>query len=257
MKQHFIQFILCGLVLVLQSGQSLGQHGYDSGIKWLEPPVVTPGKTDSQPPSDAIVLFDGTDLAAWEGAEKWKIEDGELVVGKGCIDTKREFGDCQLHVEWSAPDQPDRHGHRRGNSGVKLLQKFEIQILNSFQNPAAFDVQAAAVYKQTPPMVNAMRPSNQWNTFDIFWTSPKFKEDGTLQQSAYVTIVHNGVLVANHFELKGATAHGKAPHYIPGLTRAPIQIQDHGSPIRFRNIWVRETSPAAIAENNQSKENAK
>lgn len=232
----------------------VAQSGYQSGIKWLEPPVVTPGETDSQPPSDAVVLFDGTNVAAWEGAEKWKIQNGSLVVGKGHIDTKQEFGDCQLHIEWLAPDQPDRHGHRRGNSGIKLLQKFEIQILNSFQNPAEFDTQAGAVYRQTPPMVNAMRPPNQWNSFDIYWTSPKFKEDGTLKRPAYVTIVHNGVLVANHFELRGATAHAKAPQYVSGLTRGPIQLQDHGSPIRFRNIWVRETSPAAIAQVNSNQE---
>jgi hypothetical protein len=216
---------------------------YLSGIDWEQPPVVTPGQTDADPPSDAVVLFDGTDLAKWRGGENWKVEDAEAIVGKGVITTKDEFGDCQLHIEWSAPATPKGSGQARGNSGLFLMGRYELQILDSYENPTYHDGQAGAIYKQTPPAVNAMRPPGQWNSYDVFWTAPRFGEDGELLSPAYITVMHNGVLILNHFELKGDTPFNRPPRYTAHGARGPISLQDHGDPVRFRNIWVREFKP--------------
>ena len=213
---------------------------YLTGIEWEEPKVVTPGEQDRLPPSDAVVLFDGKDLSAWTNGEKWKVENGDMVVGKGRVQTKQEFGDCQLHIEWSSPTPAKGNGQQRGNSGVFFIGTYEIQVLDSYKNKTYFDGQAGAIYKQTPPMANAMRPPGEWNTYDIFWTSPRFNEDGALKSPAYITAVHNGVLVLNHFELLGDTPYHRAPEYKAHSPKGPIALQDHGNPVRFRNIWVRE-----------------
>jgi hypothetical protein len=215
---------------------------YLTGIKWPEPPVVTPGKTDADPPSDAVVLFDGKDLSAWENGDAWKIEDGVATVRGGDIRTKQSFGDCQLHIEWSSPVPATGSGQGRGNSGVFLMDRYELQVLDSYNNETYPDGQAAAIYKQTPPMVNAMRPPGEWNTYDIIWTAPKFKEDGSLESPAYITALHNGVLVLNHFELLGNTPFNQPPSY-ETHGKLPIHLQDHGNPVRFRNIWIREIKP--------------
>ena len=165
---------------------------YLTGIEWPEPPVVTPGENGG-PPSDAIVLFDGKDLSAWEGGDNWKVEDGVAIDAKHDIKTKQSFGDCQLHIEWSAPDPPHGTDQDRGNSGVFMQDRYEMQVLDSYNNKTYFDGQASAIYKQTPPMVNAMRPPGKWNVYDIIWTAPKFKDDGSLESPAYVTVLHNGV----------------------------------------------------------------
>jgi hypothetical protein len=220
---------------------SIGQE-YLSGIKWPEPPIVTPGKTDADPPSDAVVLFDGKDLSAWDGGEKWKIEDGVAIVQGGDITSKQSFGDCQVHIEWSAPVPAEGEGQGRGNSGVFLMDRYEVQVLDSYKNKTYFDGQASAIYKQTPPMVNAMRPPGEWNTYDIIWTAPKFKEGGSLESPAYITVLHNGVLTLNHFELQGNTPYNEAPKY-ENHGKLPIHLQDHGNPVRYRNIWVREIKP--------------
>ncbi len=225
------------------SSQAFGQE-YLNGIKWQEPPVVTPGKTDDAPPSDAVVLFDGTDASKWKNGENWPVKDGCLVSGRGYIVSKDEFGDCQIHVEWSAPTPPKGSSQGRGNSGIFLMGKYEMQVLDSYDNETYFDGQAAAIYKQTPPMVNAMRPPGEWNTYDIFWTCPKFDESGELVSPAYITATHNGVLVLNHFELLGDTPYNRPPKYEDIGPKGPISIQDHGNPVRFRNIWVRELKPA-------------
>ena len=217
---------------------------YLSGIQWQEPAVITPGESDSTPPSDAIVLFDGTDASAWRNADNWKVEDGNLIAGRGMIVSKQEFGDCQLHVEWSAPTPPKGNGQGRGNSGIFLMGKYELQVLDSFENKTYADGQAASIYKQTPPMVNAMRPPGEWNTYDIIWTCPRFDDDGNLASPAYMTALHNGVVVLNHFELKGDTPYNRPPRYQAHGPQGPISIQDHGNPVRFRNIWVREVKPA-------------
>jgi Domain of Unknown Function (DUF1080) len=216
---------------------------YLSGMKWDEPKVVTPGKTSADPPSDAIILL-GKDLSAWENGDKWPVKDGVATIGtgKGDITTKQKFGDCQLHVEWSSPTPPKGHSQQRGNSGIFLQDRYEVQVLDSYKDETYFDGQASAIYKQRPPMVNAMRPPGEWNTYDIIWNAPKFKEDGSLESPGYVTVLHNGVLTQNHFAVEGATPFNQAPKY-EKHGKLPIHLQDHGNPVRYRNIWVREIKP--------------
>ncbi len=225
------------------AANAVAQYGeYLSGLKWPEPPVVTPGKTNSDPPSDAIILFDGKDLSAWHNGDRWTVKDGIATVGKGDITTKQSFGDCQLHIEWSAPNPATGHSQGRGNSGVFLQDRYEVQVLDSYKDKTYFDGQASAIYKQHPPMVNAMRPPGEWNTYEIIWNAPKFKDDGSLESPAYVTVLHNGVLTQNHFALEGITDFSQYPHYTKH-GKLPIHLQDHGNPVRYRNIWVRELHP--------------
>ena len=170
--------------------------------------------TNDQPPSDAIVLFGGQDLSAFENGEQWLIQDGVATAQATKIATKQHFGDVQLHVEWSAPTEIEGAGQGRGNSGVYFMGAYEVQVLDSFQNETYADGQAGSVYKQTPPMANAMRKPGEWNTYDIFFTAPVFKTNGDVERPAYVTVIHNGVLLLNHFELLGATGYSDAPHYV-------------------------------------------
>lgn len=233
------------VVVMLQAGSTAHAENYGeylSGIEWQEPPVVTPGKTNADPPSDAIVLFDGKDLSKWDNGDKWKIENGVAVVQNSSITTKESFGDCQLHIEWSAPVPATGTGQGRGNSGVFLMDRYEMQVLDSYNDKTYFDGQAGAIYKQTPPMVNAMRKPGEWNSYDIMWTAPVFNDDGSVKTPAYITALHNGVLVLNHFELQGNTPFNEAPHY-EKHGKLPIHLQNHGNPVRYRNIWVRETKP--------------
>lgn len=229
--------------LLIAGSVSAQSIEYLPGIEWPEPPVVTPGKTDADPPSDAVVLFDGKDLSAWEGADTWTVENGEAVVGNGMIKTKESFGDCQLHIEWSAPKPAKGKGQNRGNSGVFFMDFYEIQVLDSYEADTYHDGQAGAIYKQTPPMVNAMRPPGEWNVYDIAWTAPRFKDDGSLESPAYITAFHNGVLIQNHFELAGGTFWYEPPSYTKHDAKMPISLQDHGHPVHYRNIWVREIAP--------------
>lgn len=231
------------LCLLTAGSQGLAIEEYLPGIQWPEPPIVTPGAKNSDPPSDAVVLFDGTDLSQWKNGDAWPVKDGIAYAGKGFIVSKAKFGDCQVHVEWSAPTPPEGEGQGRGNSGIFFMGKYEIQVLDSYQSKTYFEGQAGAIYKQTPPMVNAMRPPGEWNTYDIFWTRPRFKDDGSLESPAYMTAMHNGVLILNHFELLGDTPYVRPPQYNKHADRLPISIQDHGNPVRFRNIWVREMKP--------------
>jgi hypothetical protein len=215
---------------------------YLPGIEWEEPKQVIPGKNNQAPPSDAVVLFDGVDTNAWNNAETWSVTDGFLIVGKGMISTKETFGDCQLHVEWSSPLPAEGTGQGRGNSGV-FFGPYEIQVLDSFENATYFDGQAAAIYKQTPPLVNAMRKPGEWNSYDIIWNTPRFDTEGNLTEPATVTVLHNGVLVQNNFELLGDTPFNRPPRYRPHPPELPIRLQDHRNPVRFRNIWVRKIDP--------------
>lgn len=217
---------------------------YLNGIKWEEPPVIAPGIKNSDPPSDAVVLFGGEDLSKWKNGENWPVKNGIAYSGKGQIVSKEEFGDCQLHIEWSAPTPIKGKSQGRGNSGVFLMGKYEVQVLDSYGNDTYHDGQAGAIYKQTPPAVNAMRPPGQWNTYDVFWTAPRFNDDGSLKSPAYITVVHNGILILNHFELKGRTPFDSPPSYEAHGEKGPIAVQDHGNPVRFRNIWIREFKPA-------------
>ena len=236
--------LLVGLFGTLLWVSPVDADEYLNGITWNEPSVVDPGDSNASPPSDAVVLFDGTDVSHWKNAESWKVENGVLIAGKKEITSKEEFGDCQVHVEWTSPMPPVGEGQGRGNSGIFLMGKYEIQVLDSYQNKTYFDGQAGAIYKQTPPAVNAMRAPGQWNTYEIFWTAPRFKEDGSLRSPAFITAVHNGILILNHFELKGDSPYHRPPAYIAHAEKGPISIQDHGNPVKFRNIWVREFKPA-------------
>jgi hypothetical protein len=219
------------------------------------PKIVTPGATSDAPPSDAIVLFDGKNLDEWvsqkdKGPAKWTVADGILTVDKkaGNIETKRTFKNYQVHLEWRIPTGVTGQDQARGNSGLFLASTgagdagYELQILDSYENKTYVNGQAASVYKQSPPLVNAMRKPGEWQTYDVIWTAPTFNADGSLKAPAYVTAFHNGVLVQNHFELTGETLYIGKPFY-KAYDRAPIKLQAHGDPspaISFRNIWVRE-----------------
>ncbi len=227
--------------LVLAASAATAQE-WKSGIEWPVPAVVDPGPAGppAPVPSDAIVLFDGTDLDAWHGGDRWKIEDGVATVAETSITTKESFGDYQLHIEWASPAEVRGHGQGRGNSGVFLANRYEVQILDSYENETYPDGQCGAVYKQRPPLVNASRPPGEWQTFDIVFRAPRFDDDGELVTPAYVTVFHNGVLIQNHFEIQGTTYWHRPPSYEPHPLRQPIMLQDHGDPVRFRNIWIRE-----------------
>lgn len=229
------------LSLVAVVGFTVVAQEYKSGIKWPEPEKVTPGDVPGAPPSDAIVLFDGTDLSAFENGEKWRIADGYAEVRSADIRTKESFGDCQLHVEFATPEEVKGNGQGRGNSGIFLMDRYEVQVLDSYDNTTYFDGQAASIYKQTPPQVNACRGPGEWQTFDILFTAPRFDANGDLATPGYVTVLHNGVCVQNHFELQGPTSYTAPPTYGNGHpAKAPIRIQNHGNPVRYRNIWIRE-----------------
>ena len=215
---------------------------WKSGIVWPEPAVVTPGPNGASP-SDATVLFDGTNLDAWEGGDRWEIKDGYATAKGGDITTKESFGDIQLHLEWATPKVVKGNGQGRGNSGVYLMDVYEVQILDSYDNETYFDGQAGAIYKQTPPMVNACRPPGEWQTYDILWTAPRFAEDGTVKTPAAITVLQNGIVVQNHYELLGSTHWHKPPAYEKHGPIGPIHLQFHNNPVRFRNIWVRKMEP--------------
>jgi len=210
-----------------------------------EPSAVVPG-TDGNPPSDAIVLFDGTNLDAWQsvagGEAGWSVADGAMTVvgGTGDIVTRQGFGDVQLHVEWRTPDKIAGDGQERGNSGVFLMRRYELQVLDSYDNRTYSNGQAASLYKQHIPAVDASRAPGQWQAYDVIFRAPSFAADGTVARPAVVTVLHNGVLVHDHVELKGPTAYIGDPAYELHGPREPIQLQDHGSPVSFRNVWVRE-----------------
>jgi hypothetical protein len=191
-----------------------------------------------------MVLFDGKDLAKWQTGDgspaAWKVENGylEAVKKAGDISTRESFGSCQLHLEWMAPTPPTGKDQGRGNSGVFLMGRYEIQILDSYDNLTYADGQAGALYGQTPPVVNACRPPGEWQTYDVLFTAPVFEGD-KLAQPGYVTLIHNGVLVHNHVALLGASSHKRLATYTPHPPKAPIRLQDHSNPVRFRNLWIR------------------
>ena len=209
-------------------------------IVWPEPPVVTPGENNG-PPSDALVLYDGKGFDAWKGAENWHPDaDGGFTV-KGPIQTKRDFGDCQLHVEFAEPNPPHGTDQGRGNNGIGFMgARYEIQVLDSYQNKTYFEGQCAAVYNQRPPMVNACRKPGEWQTYDIVFTAPHFAADGKVIRPAYVTVLHNGVLVQNHTEILGSTHFDRPNEYAKHPDKEPLVLMYHGDPVRFRNIWIRE-----------------
>jgi hypothetical protein len=217
-------------------------------IRRPKPPVVAPadGFIGTKPPADAIVLFDGSNLAAWKarsgGPAAWRVADGvmETKPGAGPIETKAKFGDIQLHVEWAAPNPPKGKGQDRGNSGVFLMGQFEIQVLDSYKADTYADGQAGAIYGQYPPLFNAARPPGEWQTYDIAFRRPRFDNAGSLLEPARVTVFHNGILVQNNEEPLGPTHWLRSTPYAKRVDRGPISLQDHDHPVRYRNIWLRE-----------------
>lgn len=235
---------------------------------YVELEQVSPGLTPEQPPSDAIVLFDGTDLTAWQVMQlriagdmpgmvesigvyeagratvpaQWEVAGGVMTVapGTGAIETKRAFGDVQLHLEWNAPVAEGKSGQGYSNSGVFFMGMYEVQILNSYENDTYNNGQASSVYKQHIPLVNASRAPGQWQSYDIIFMAPRFSEKGSLISPARITVLHNGVLVQNNVELLGPTTYIGASHYTPHPEKMPLALQDHGDPVQFRNIWIRE-----------------
>ncbi|MBU3728208.1 MAG: DUF1080 domain-containing protein [Phycisphaerales bacterium] len=205
-------------------------------------------------PTDAVRLFDGSGLGSWVGGggkpAGWTVEDGVLAVkpGTGDIQTKESFGDVQMHIEWMVPEGTTCSGQKGCNSGVFFMGMYELQILNSNGNETYPDGMAGALYGQYPPMVNACLPLGQWNTYDIVFRAPRFKADGSLESPAYMTVIFNGVLVQDHVAMLGRTAHAARATYAPHEPKGPIRLQDHGDPIRFRNIWVRNLPAPQVAE---------
>ncbi len=240
--------------------------GYDNtpflpGGKWRvhdgrrpQPVVITPGSASTQkrtgkPPSDATVLFDGTDLSKWQSGNGrpagWNVENGYMEVpsrgtsGGGDISTRDKFGDCQLHIEWATPKPSKGSGQGLGNSGVFLFGRYEVQVLNSYQNVTYPDGQAAAIYGQYPPLVNASRKPGEWQVYDILFTAPRFNKKGKLESPATITVLHNGVVVHNHTTLMGSTRHRELAEYSAHGSKGSLRLQDHGDPVRYRNIWIR------------------
>jgi hypothetical protein len=251
-----IPLLLCAVALVATLHAQQKPKPEDTEVWQPVPKVVTPGATCGAAPSDAVVLFDGSNLDQWVSAKdhsspaNWNVTDGLMTVNKtaGNIETKRSFHNYQLHLEWREPEDIDGQGQGRGNSGVFLASTgpgdagYELQIMDSYNNPTYVNGQAASIYKQSPPLVNAMRKPGEWQVYDVVWTAPTFNADGTVKTPAFVTAFHNGVLVQNHFELTGETLYIGKPSY-KAFDGAPIKLQAHGDkskPISFRNIWVRE-----------------
>jgi hypothetical protein len=244
-------FLLCGSLLLLVATSSPAQ----SPARWKAHdmsrprPVVVPPPKQALPvpaPPDALILFDGASLAEWRSADggpaKWVIKEGaiESVPGSGYLYSARAFGDVQLHVEWAAPVPAKGESQGRGNSGVFLMGLYEVQVLDSHGNQTYPDGQASALYGQFPPLVNATRPAGEWQTYDIVFHAPRFAADGSLTRPARATVILNGVLVQDNQELTGPTAHKARPPYKAHAAKLPLGLQDHGDPVRFRNVWVRE-----------------
>ncbi len=243
-----------GLLVCLAAASELAVHNAplwrQHDIHRPKPPVFTPaeGSTSiaTRPPRDALVLFDGSNLDAWQspqgGAARWKVRDGylETAPGTGPIESKKKFGDIQLHLEWASPNPPDGTGQDRGNSGVFLMGQFEIQVLDSYKADTYADGQAGAIYGEYPPLFNASRPPGEWQTYDIAFRRPRFDNAGKLLEPARVTLFHNGILVQNNEEPFGPTSWLRWLPYKDEGDRGPISLQDHDHPVRYRNIWILE-----------------
>lgn len=240
MKKLIALLIFSGFVLNIQCQKPEETEDWSR-----KPEVVTPGKW-TQPPSDAIVLYgEAADLANWEsqdgGEAKWAAGEELTVAARaGVIKTKQSFGDMQLHVEWRSPAEVKGDGQGRGNSGIFLMGKYEVQVLDSYNNETYYNGQAGSIYKQTIPLVNACLPPGEWQKYDIIFKAPVFSEDGSTKSPPYVTIIHNGVLIQNHVEILGTTEYIGPPKNIAHPDKQPLILQDHGNPVSYRNIWVRE-----------------
>lgn len=251
--------LLCTAILLAGAAIAQKKPTMDSLVKeaaktelWEPvPPVVTPGKTSSDAPSDAIVLYNGKDISQWQkekgGTPGWKVDkDGSLTVvkGSGNIATKQGFGNCQLHIEWREPAVIAGASQTRGNSGIFFMGRYELQVLDSYNNPTYVNGQAGSIYKQHIPLVNASRKPGEWQTYDVIFTAPVFFSDGRLQSPARITVLHNGVLVQNNVAIKGHTEWIGIPKYEAHGSKESLVLQDHGldggNPMSYRNIWIRE-----------------
>ena len=234
--------LLAGLSVPLLAATAVGFDEWKSGIEWREPPVVTPGETAADPPADAIVLFAGTDLSAFTGGEKWEVKHGVATAGGGTLRTKRKFGDVQVHLEFRTPAEVEGSGQGRGNSGLYLMNRYEVQIMDSYENVTDFASQAASLYKQSPPLVNASRPPGTWQTLDVLFEAPRFDEHGSLIRPARATVLHNGAAVQVRRPFLGATARlkGRRGQYLPHPAEETFNLQWHGDRVSFRNVWVRD-----------------
>ena len=226
--------------IVASAALAVGAWGmtaeWKSGVNWTEPRLVD---TTKPVPSDAKVLFSGENMDAWDGVKDWTFQDGYAQVGSS-VRSKQKFGDCQLHLEFATPEKVEGNGQGRGNSGIYFMGRYEVQILDSWENQTYFDGQCASIYKQRPPLVNACRKPGEWQTYDIIFRAPRFRADGSLKSPAYFTVLQNGVLVQDHTELRGPTDYETPPNYKPHDSKDSLSLQFHGNPTRFRNIWVRE-----------------
>jgi len=241
-----VGLLFAGLICTAQVDRRWKIHDVDRPV----PAVTSPGtpstqETPGKPPSDAVVLFDGKDASQWVqmdgSALKWKVDNGalEVVPTSGDIRTRNAFGDCQLHVEFQEPVPAVGESQDRGNSGVFLMGLYEIQVLDSFENRTYADGQASAVYGQYPPLVNAALPPGKWQAYDIVFHGPRFDKDGKLLRPARVTVLHNGVLTQDNVELTGPTKNKQRPPYQVTPEKLPLKLQEHGNPVRYRNIWIR------------------
>ena len=211
----------------------------------LKPKKITANPVFAEAPSDAIVLFSGKDLAEWTtldgAAAAWDVKEGAFSVakGKGDIKTKKTFGDFQLHIEWRSPSVVEGEGQGRGNSGIFLQERYELQVLDSYESVTYSNGQAGSIYKQSIPLVNATRKPGEWQAYDVVYTAPRFSENGRTIAPAYITVIHNGVVVQNHTQINGPTEYKGLPVYL-SHGKASLKLQDHGNPVSFRNIWIRE-----------------
>jgi len=240
-----------GFALISFLLAALAACSQDSLSKFTEvwspvPRVVTPGRSSADAPSDAIVLFGKKkDTANWiQGNGKafsWKVDDTCMTVtSSGEIRTKQSFGDCQLHIEWRTPVVVKGNGQGRGNSGIFLMGRYELQVLDSYNNPTYSNGQAGSIYKQHIPLVNVCRPPGEWQTYDVLFTAPQFYSDSSIKSPARVTVFQNGVLVQNNVELWGGTRYIGIARYEKHAVKEPLMLQDHGNPVSYRNIWIRE-----------------
>lgn len=242
-----IVFALC-FISAGAAAQGIEREKLDPAVTevWdLKPKKVTPGVNAGEAPSDAIIIFDGKDLNNFTTLKgepaKWEVKDGAFTVSKGTgdIKTKQTFGDIQLHIEWRAPSVVVGDGQGRGNSGIFLSELYELQVLDSYESPTYSNGQASSIYKQAIPLVNATRKPGEWQVYDVIFIAPKFSDNGRVITPATITVIHNGILTQNHTTIIGPTEYKGFPVYKPH-GKASIKLQDHGNPVSFRNIWIRE-----------------
>ena len=240
-KSFFILMLMTSVVSV--SAQQMKPEETEDWSK--QPAIVNPGKP-GQPPSDAIILYRGPqDAVNWVHNNlqsiKWTTDSALTVArGAGEIRTVKPFGDCQLHIEWRSPAEVSGTGQGRGNSGIFLMGKYELQVLDSYNNETYYNGQAGSMYKQSIPLVNSSRKPGEWQSYDVIFMAPRFNPEGQVVSPAYITVFHNGVLIQNHFGLRGPTEYIGIPIYKAHADKLPLSLQDHGNPVSYRNIWIRE-----------------